>query len=112
MDKSFGNNFLFIIALNIFIKSKNNNFPSLIKSFIIFFIIQSYTKKLIGKTSQKVWNDFMIPKNIFKECTHPNKCMKIAGFYKYIEKDFFKTYLNFKIFLRKGEKEELHFLKN
>ena len=38
--------------------------------------------------------------------------MKIAGFYKYIEKDFFKTYLNFKILLRKGEKEELDFLKN
>ena len=36
--------------------------------------------------------------------------MKIAGFYKYIQMDFFKTYLNFNIFLRKKEKEELAFL--
>jgi phosphoglycerol transferase MdoB-like AlkP superfamily enzyme len=36
--------------------------------------------------------------------------MKIAGFYKYIQMDFFKTYLNFNIFLRKKEKEELEFL--
>lgn len=35
--------------------------------------------------------------------------MKIAGFYKYIQMDF-KTYLNFNIFLKKKEKEELEFL--
>ena len=104
--------FSFIIAITIFRKSKENNFPSLMLFLIIFIYIQNYTKKLIGRTGKKVWNDFRNPKNIFKECTHPNKCMKIAGFYKYIEKDFFKTYLNFKILLRKEEKEELDFLKN
>lgn len=104
--------FSFIIALIIFRKSKKNNFPSIILFLIIFIYAQSYTKKLIGGTGKKEFDDFMNPRNIFKECTHPNKCMKIAGFYKYIEKDFFKTYLNFKILLRKSEKEELNFLKN
>ena len=104
--------FCFIIALIIFRKPYKNNFPSLILFLIIFIFTQNYTEKLIGPLRKKRFEDFLDPKNIFKECAHPNKCMKIAGFYKYIEKDFFKTYLNFKILLRKGEKEELDFLKN
>ena len=104
--------FSFIIAITNFRKSNKNNLPSLILFLIIFIYTQNYTKELIGPIGKKAWSDFNDPKKIFKECTHPNKCMKIAGFYKYIEKDFFKTYLNFKILLRKGEKEELDFLKN
>ena len=104
--------FCFIIAFIIFRKPNKNNFPSLILYLLIFIFTQNYTKELIGPIKKKVWNDFGNPKNIFNECTHPNKCMKIAGFYKYIEKDFFKTYLNFKIFFRKREKEELDYLKN
>ena len=38
--------------------------------------------------------------------------MKIVGFYKFIQMDFFKEYLNFKFFIRKEEKEELEFLEN
>ena len=37
--------------------------------------------------------------------------MKIEGFYKYIQMDFCKTYLNFNICLSKKGKEELEFLK-
>ena len=104
--------FCFIIALIIFRKPYKNNFPSLILFLIIFIFTQNYTEKLIGPLRKKRFEDFLDPKNIFKECAHPNKCMKIAGFYKYIEKDFFKTYLNFKLIFRKEEKEELDFLKN
>ena len=104
--------FCFIIALIIFRKPKKNNFLSLIIFLVIFIFTQIHTEELIGPVAKKKWNDFEKPRNIFKECTHPNKCMKIAGFYKYIEKDFFKTYLNFKILFKKDEKEELEFLKN
>ena len=102
--------FSFILALIIFRKSKNNKLLILISFFIIFIFSQNYTKKLLGPIGKKRFNDFENPINIFNEFTQPNKCMKIAGFYKYIQMDFFKTYLNFNIFLRKKEKEELAFL--
>ena len=100
----------FILALIIFRKSKRNNFLILICFFIIFIFSQNYTKNLLGPIRKKRFDDFNNPINILNEATQPNKCMKIAGFYKYIQIDFFKTYLNFNIFLKKKEKEELGFL--
>ena len=102
--------FSFILALIIFRKSNRNNIPILICFFIIFIFSQYFTKQLLGPISNKEFDDFNKPMNIFNEFTQPNKCMKIAGFYKYIQMDFFKTYLNFKIFFNKKEKEELEFL--
>lgn len=103
--------FSFIIALTIFRKSNKNKFSFLICFFIIFIFTQYFTKKLLGPIGKKRWNDFNNPINIFNEFNQPNKCMKITGFYKYIQMDFFKTYLNFNIFSSKKEKEELEFLK-
>ena len=104
--------FSFILSLINFRKSNKNNFPFLILCFLIFIYIQYYAKKLFAPIKVKKWNDFNKPQNIFKEFNNPNKCMKIAGFYKYIQMDFFKTYLNFNIFPKEEEKEELEFLKN
>lgn len=101
----------FILALVIFRKSNTNKFVPLIFFFIIFIFSQNYTKNLLGPIGNKRWDDWNNPINIFNEASQPNKCMKIAGFYKYIQMDFFKTYLNFNIFLRKKEKEELEFLR-
>ena len=100
----------FILAIILFRKPKRNKFLILICFFIIFIFSQNFTKKLLGPIEKKRWDDFNNPINIFNEVTQPNKCMKIAGFYKYIQIDFFKTYLNLNIFLRKKEKEELEFL--
>ena len=102
--------FSFILALIIFRKSKRTKFLILICFFIIFIFSQNYTKKLLGPIRKKSWDDFTNPINVFNEFTQPNKCMKIAGFYKYIQMDFFKTYLNFDIFINKKEKEELEYL--
>ena len=102
--------FSFILALIIFKKSNRNKFSILICFFIIFIFTQYYTKKLLGPIPEKLFNDFNNPINILNEFIQTNKCMKIAGFYKYIQMDFFKTYLRFKIFLKKQEKEELEFL--
>ena len=104
--------FSFIVAVIIFRNQDKNNFPSLIVFLIALILIQSYTAELIGHSGKKEWDDFGNPKSIFNQCTHPNKCMKIAGFYKYIEKDFLKTYLNIKILLKLGQKEEMDFLNN
>jgi len=103
--------FSFILALIIFRKSNRNKFLILICFFIIFIFSQHYTKILLGPIGKKNWKDFTNPINIFNEFTQPNKCMKICGFYKFIQMDFFKTYLNFKIFYSKKEKEELEYLK-
>ena len=100
----------FILTLILFRKSKRNKVFMLICFFIIFIFSQNCTKKLLGPIRRKRFDDFNNPINIFNEFTHPNKCMKIAGFYKYIQMDFFKTYLNFNIFISKKEKEELEFL--
>ena len=102
--------FSFILALIIFKKSNRNKFSILICFFIIFIFTQYYIKKLLGPIREKLFNDFNNPINILNEFIQTNKCMKIAGFYKYIQMDFFKTYLRFKIFLKKKEKEELEFL--
>lgn len=103
--------FSFILSLINSKKSYNNNFTFLIFYFLIFIFVQYYTQNLFEPIREKNWEDFNKPQNLFKEFTNPNKCMKIAGFYKYIQMDFFKTYLNFNIFLKKEEKEELQFLK-
>lgn len=100
----------FIVALIKFRKSNTNKFIVLICFFIFFIFFQYFTKKLLGPIGKKRWDDWNNPINIFNEVSQPNKCMKIAGFYKYIQMDFFKTYLNFNIFMRKKEKEELEFL--
>lgn len=100
----------FVLALIKFRKSNKNKFIVLICFFIFFIFSQNFTKKLLGPIGKKNWDDWNNPINIFNEVSQPNKCMKIAGFYKYIQMDFFKTYLNFNIFLRKKEKEELEFL--
>lgn len=104
--------FSFVLALFIFRKTKTNNFLILICIFIILIFSQNYTKNIFGPIGKKNWDDFNNPKNIFKECSNPNKCLKIVGFYKYIQIDFFKTYLNFNIFRKKEEKEQLEYLKN
>ncbi len=101
----------FLLSLIKSEKSNKNNFPFFILCFLIFIYIQYYTKNLFDPIGTKSWNDFIKPQILFKEFTNPNKCMKIAGFYKYIQMDFFKTYLNFNILPKKEEKEELEFLK-
>ena len=101
----------FILSLLKFGKSNKNNFPFLIFCFLIIIFAQYYTKNLFPPIRAKNWKDIYKPQNLFKEFTNPNKCMKIAGFYKYVQMDFFKTYLNFNILPKKEEKEELEFLK-
>jgi phosphoglycerol transferase MdoB-like AlkP superfamily enzyme len=102
--------FSFVLAFIIFRKSKTNKLSIFVCFFIIFFFSQNYIKNLLGPIGKKKWDDFNNPINIFNEFTQPNKCMKIVGFYKYIQMDFCKTYLNFNVFRRKKEKEELEFL--
>ena len=103
--------FSFILSLVKYRKSNKNNIPFLIFCFLIFIFIQYYTKNLFDPIKEKNWYDFNRPQNVFKEFTNPNKCIKLTGFYKYIQMDFFKTYLNFNFLLKREEKEELQFLK-
>ena len=68
-------------------------------------------KNLFAPIRNKRWNDFKRVSNIVNEFSNSNKCMKIVGFYKFVQTDFYNTYLNFDIFLGKESKEELEFLK-
>ena len=104
--------FSFILAVIIFRKSNKNHFLILICFFMIFIFVQDYTKNLFGQIKKKSWDDFNKPNNLLLEFSNPNKCMKITGFYKFIQMDFFKTYLDFNIFPKKEIKEELEYLKN
>ena len=104
--------FSFIFAIKIFRKSNKNHFVFFIYFFIIFIFAQEYAKTLFGPIGKKSWDDFNNPVSLLNEFSNPNKCMKIVGFYKFIQIDFFKTYLTLNIFPRKEEKEELEYLKN
>ena len=100
----------FILAFIIFRESNRNKYHILICFFILFIFSQNFIKKLLGPIEKKKWDDFNNPINIFNEFTQPNKCMKIAGFYKYIQIDFYKTFFGFFFFLRGKEKEEFDYL--
>ncbi len=103
--------FSFILAFFVFRKENKFNFHNLFVIFGLFILIQNMVKNLFAPIRNKRWNDFKRVSNIVNEFSNSNKCMKIVGFYKFVQTDFYNTYLNFDIFLGKESKEELEFLK-
>ena len=103
--------FSFILAFFVFRKTNKFNFHNLFVIFGLFILIQNMVKNLFAPIRNKRWNDFKKISNIVNEFSNSNKCMKIVGFYKFVQTDFYNTYLNFDIFLGKESKEELEFLK-
>ena len=97
--------FAFIAGFIVFRKSNKFNFHGLFVFFVLFILIQIFVKNSFAPLGNKNWDDFNRISNIVNEFSNSNKCMKIVGFYKFVQMDFYKTYLNFELFLEKKVKK-------
>lgn len=88
-------------------KNKKFNKDLLIKTIVIFFVIHTLTPLFLGKAnSQLAWNTWKNPRNVYNQYNDNNKSFRVSGFYEYVFRNFYVTYLR----RQETNQEEIKFL--
>ena len=88
-----------VIIMTIFIvkympKGKKNNIYIGLSCFTFFLIMHIITPTLLGKANADLsWNTWRNPRNIYISFNDNNKSMSLAGFYEYVFRNFYITYI-------------------